>query len=132
MNPEPTPSSSRWNRTAIWLAVLLVLHVVFAVVMVVVIPRQKKTFDEYNLQLPWLSKTVIDLAAVYTRFWWLILPVQLSVTVVGVIFGRHAFRRPTPGTVFALIVLIVLLMTFFVTAVAFDLPQLKLAEGLAK
>lgn len=132
MNPEPTPPSSCWNRTAIWLAVLLALHVAFAVVMIVVLPRQKRTFDEFNMQLPSLTLSVIGLGMWYTRVWWLILPVQISATVMGVILGRHGFHRPTPGTVYSFFVLIVLFVALLITVVALALPRIKLLDGLAK
>jgi type II secretory pathway component PulF len=131
MTPPPA-TPSRWARTAVWLGVLLALHLVFAVVLVVIVPGQKKTFDEYNLQLPWFTKVVINLGSLSARFWWAILPTLISATVVGVILGRHAFRRPTVGTVFALLCLFGLLASLTAVAFALALPQIKLAEGMAK
>jgi type II secretory pathway component PulF len=131
MTPPPA-TTSRWASTAIWLAVLLALHLLLAIALVVIVPGQKKTFDEYNLQLPWLTKVVIDAGSLSARFWWAILPTLISATVVGVILGRHAFRRPTVGTVFAVLCLFGLLAALTAIAFALTLPQIKLAEGMAK
>ncbi len=127
----PVPKSP-WPGTAIWLAVLLSLELLVSATYLIVVPRQKKTFDEFGLQLPGLTKAVIDAGTVFTRYWWLLVPTLLSATVVGVILGRHLFRRPTAGTLFAVLLLVLLVLLAGGTCVGLFLPHQKLAEGLNK
>ncbi|MEO2088690.1 MAG: hypothetical protein ABGY75_04215, partial [Gemmataceae bacterium] len=119
---------SPWSGTIIWLAVLLSLELLVSGTYLVVIPRQKRMFDEYNLQLPALTRTVIDAGNFFARYWWLVVPTLLSATAVGVILGRNLFRRPTAGTVFAVLLLILLLLAAGGTCVGLFLPGVKLAE----
>lgn len=132
MTPPATPIRSPWPGTAVWLSVLLSLELLVSATYLILIPRQKKTFDEYNLQLPALTKTVIDAGSFFARHWWLLLPTLLSATAVGVILGRHLFRRPTAGTVFAGLLLMLLLLAAGGTCVGLSLPSAKLAEGMNK
>lgn len=132
MTPPAPPVRSPWPGTAVWLAVLLSLELVVSATYLIVIPRQKRTFDEYNLQLPGLTKAVIDAGGFFTRYWWLLVPTMLSATAVGVILGRHLFRRPTAGTVFAVLLLVLLLLLASGTCLGLSLPGVKLAEGMNK
>lgn len=132
MTSPPTPPKSPWPGTAVWLAVLLSLELLVSATYLIVIPRQKQAFDEYNMQLPGLTMTVIRAGDYFARFWWLLVPTLLSVTVVGVILGRHLFRRPTAGTVFAVLLLVLLLLLAGGTCVGLFLPGVKLAEGMNK
>ena len=129
MNPESNPTTSRWNRTAMWLVVLIVLHYLYVFIVMIEIPRQKRSFDEFNMQLPPLTKLVLDVGSLYGSYWWLLLPTQLSTTVVGVTLGRHVFRGPTPGNVFAIFILIAMLVFLTFACISMVLPQIKLAEG---
>jgi type II secretory pathway component PulF len=127
-----TPTRSPWRGTAIWLAVLLSLELAVSGVYLIVIPGQKRVFDEYNLQLPWLTKTVLDAGNFFARYSLLLVPTLLSATLVGVILGRHLFRRPTAGTVVAVLLLMLLLLTAAVTVYGLNLPYQKMTEGLSK
>jgi type II secretory pathway component PulF len=129
---NPPASKSPWPGTAIWLAVLLSLELLVSATYLIVIPRQKRMFDEFGLQLPALTKTVIRGGDFVARYWWLVVPTLLSATAVGVILGRHLFRRPTAGTVFAVLLLVLLLLAAGGTCVGLYLPGVKLAEGMNK
>lgn len=123
---------TRWRNTSIWLGLLLGLTVLLWAVLVVYLPRQKKTFDEYNMMLPGITKAVLDVGMAAGRVWYLAAPPMLSAVGVGVLVGRHAFRRPTPGTVFAWVCLVLLAVAFAVILIGLGLPMVKLAEGMRK
>lgn len=129
---NPSPAKSPWPGTAVWLVVLLSLELLVSATYVIVVPRQKRTFDEYNLQLPGLTKTVIVAGDYFARYWWLLVPTLLSATVAGVILGRHLFRRPTAGTVLAVLLLVLLLLIAAGTALGLNLPYQKMTVGLSK
>ena len=129
---KPSSPKSAWPGTAVWLAVLLSLELLVSGTYLIVVPRQKRMFDEYNLQLPALTKSVIDAGNLFGRYWWLLVPTLLSATAVGVILGRHLFRRPTVGTVFAALLLVLLLLAAGGTCVGLALPGVKLAERMNK
>ncbi len=131
-DPSTPPARSRWPRTLVWLAVLVALRVTRWSLLVLVVPRFKKTFDEYNLQLPAVAKWVIMLSDWWCKYWYFAGPLSLLLMVGGVILGRHAFRRTWPGNVFAAVYLFVLVAALLVTAVGLVLPQLKLMEGVSK
>lgn len=120
---------SRWRGTAVWLGLLVGLNLLLWAVLVVFVPMQKKRFDEYNLQLPWLTKTVIQASDWFTSGWYFVTPTLVSAMCVGVLAGRHLFRRPTVGTAFAGLCLFALVAALTVTVVGLVLPEVKLAEG---
>ena len=133
--PPPVPRSRRSGTltgTLIWLAVLSALNVLLVTGMLVVVPRLKKTFDEFNLQLPWVTKVVLQFADLYSRWWFALVPVQLLLTLGGVIAGRHLFRTPRPGNVFAAVCLFALAACLAGGCAGLGLPNLKLLEGQAK
>ncbi|MCU0704816.1 MAG: hypothetical protein MUF18_12630 [Fimbriiglobus sp.] len=125
-------SPSRWPRTLAWLAVIVAMKLTLTFAMLVVVPRSKKTFDEYGLMLPWATKTLMQIDRIYTQYWFVLVPLKLALIVGGVIVGRHAFRTPRPGNVFAAVCLFVLAGSMAGIAVGLVIPQIKLMEGLSK
>jgi type IV pilus assembly protein PilC len=52
-------------------AVVIVVAVgILIFIMVMIIPKFKKIFDEFNLQLPWLTKTLIDVSNWMAKYWY--------------------------------------------------------------
>lgn len=129
--PPPAPRSRR-SGTLVWLAVLSALNVLFATGMLVLVPRLKRSFDEYNLQLPWATKTVVQFADLYGRWWIVLVPLQLLLTLGGVALGRHLFRTPKAGNVFAAVCLFVLVACLACACGGLGLANLKLLEGMSK
>jgi type IV pilus assembly protein PilC len=52
-------------------AVVLIVAVgILVFIMVAIIPKFKKIFDEFNLQLPWMTKTLIDISNWMAKYWY--------------------------------------------------------------
>jgi type II secretory pathway component PulF len=132
MSDHTPPARSRWPGTLVWLAVLVSLHVTRGVLLLLVVPGFKKTYDEYNLQLPAATKWLVMLSNWWCKSWYYAGPLSLLLMVGGVMLGRHVFRRTSPGNVFAAVYLFVLVGTMLFAAVGLVMPQLKLVEGLSK
>lgn len=133
MSSDPTsPSRYRLLGTAVWLTVLFALKMVLVVALVGFVPPAKRTFAEYGLKLPPLMQAVVPVSDVYAEHWSWLVPVGMVVILVGVGLGRHAFRHPWPGTLFAAVCLLLLVAVVLLTANAVQLCYLKLEEGLLK
>jgi type II secretory pathway component PulF len=116
----------------LWLVVLAVLIGCFWVSVFVLTPGQKRLFDEYGLKLPWLTKRVIDLADMVRAFWFLSVP--LSAVIWGGLAAGHGSNTVPPRVtrVITILVSVAFLAALAAFAVGFGIPQIKLAEGLAK
>jgi hypothetical protein len=130
--PPPAPPRSRLTGTLVWLGVLGALNVLFVTGMLMLVPRLKRSFDEFNLQLPWATKTVVQLADLYGRWWFALAPLQALLTLGGVALGRHLFRTPKAGNVFAAVCLFVLVGCLACGCGGLGLANLKLLEGVSK
>ena len=101
--------------------------------LLVIVPRMKKTFDEFGLQLPQLTKTVIIISNSVNHFWWVAIPSGLAVLllmVAGIAWLRHFLRYSALlPTAFLLAGLVAANTT---VAFALRLPLVKLQEGLAR
>ena len=52
-------------------AVVIIVAVgILIFIMVAIIPKFKKIFDEFNLQLPWMTKTLIDISTWMAKYWY--------------------------------------------------------------
>jgi type II secretory pathway component PulF len=130
--PDTTRPRSRWPGTLVWLAVLLSLYLTRGVLLLLVVPRSKKQYDDFNLQLPWMSKVLVQWSDWWCKYWYFASPLSLMLLAGGVIAGRHLFRRTWPGNVYATVWLFALVVWFGFATVALSLPQLKLMEGVSK
>jgi type II secretory pathway component PulF len=129
---DTTRPRSRWPGTLVWLAVLVSLHVTRGSALLFVVPRCKKVYDEFNLQLPWVTKTLVQCGDWWCKYWYFAGPLSLLLMAAGVIGGRHLFRRTWPGNVYAAVWLFLLVAWLALVGVGLNLPQLKLMEGLSK
>lgn len=133
MSSDPTsPSRYRLLGTAVWLVVLFALKMVLVLALVGFVPPAKRTFDENGLKLPPLMQAVVPVSDTYTEHWSWLAPLGLLVIVAGVVLGRHAFPHRWPGTLFAVVCLLVLVAAGLLVANAVQLSYLKLEEGLSK
>jgi type II secretory pathway component PulF len=127
---DATPSkvSALWA----WVAVLGVVLSGFWATMFVVVPRQKRYYDEFGLMLPWVTKRLIDLASFFHDWWFVFVTgsvaafVGLVVLTKANVFPRMASRR------LAQLATILLLAILIVMGVALSLPMMKMAENLAR
>ena len=103
--------------------------------LLILTPGMKRRFDEFGLQLPAATKLLISLSDWVYGNWWLALPAVVAVVVVcGGVLGwlRHRRGWTVPVTLFAVLLIAMLLAGNAAVAVSLALPEIKLQEGLAK
>lgn len=133
MSSDPTsPSRYRLLGTAVWLGVLFALKMVLVVALVGFVPPAKRNLADYRLQPPVTMQLVGPVSDLYAGNWSVVVPVGLLVLLAGVVLGRHAYRSPWPGTLFAAVCLLVLAALLLLTSAAVQLSYLKVEEGLTK
>ena len=71
---------------------LVVMVIVLIVMMVKIIPSFLKTFEEMNMELPFLTKCVMATSDWFVEWWWLLV---LIITGLGV--GGYLFNRTNKG-----------------------------------
>ncbi len=98
-------------------------------------PPLKKQFDEFGLQLPWLTKQVVGLANLAWDNWWLSVPAALVGALAwgGLVGGlRHRAGWAAAVTLIAALMLAALTAANLVVAAGLFLPEIKLREALSK
>lgn len=130
--PVSAPPAPKGAGPWVWVVLLGVVLLGFWATVFVVVPRQKRYFDEFGLMLPWATKRVIDFGYVFRTGWLAFVPA--SVVAFGGFLALTKTRVLPPVTArrVAQLATILLLALLVVTGVALGLPMLKLAEGLAK
>jgi hypothetical protein len=109
------------------------LVLVLFVLYVSVVPSAKKTFDEFGVQLPWLSLSVIRVSNWVCEYWWMLAPVVLGFGVAD--FGLlAALSTRSQGVALLGLVFVTLMLTSLiaVTTVALEIPKAKIKEGLSR
>lgn len=125
-----TPSPLHQRSTAFWLVVLLLGQILFWVTVLAIVPHFMKKFDEYGLQLPYLTKKVLSLSLLLGDYWFIVMPITTSLLVGGVFIGRYAFRSVRPGNVFVVFVSILVVLSILLIFVSLLIPFQKLADRL--
>lgn len=118
--------------TTVWLGLLSVLIAAIWFIVLIYMPMQKKKFDEFGLQLPSMTKTAFDISMMLYDKWFVALPVMLIVVLGGVVILRHGMDAAKGGTVYAMLMVVLLAGMSGFLIVNMIIPLIKLAEGLAK
>jgi type IV pilus assembly protein PilC len=134
-----TPDSADGSRGFALAVVGTAVHAALALVLfagyVVFVPRAKRTFDEFGLQLPWLTQTVVRLSNWIAEYWWATLPVFGLLGIADFALIRWLARRggfSAPAAMWVAAVGLFLVGVGAVTLFAVEHPMMKLKEGLAK
>jgi hypothetical protein len=132
MTNSPPNARPSLTVTAVWLGLLTILIAAFWYIVLVYVPTQKKTFDEFGLLLPWMSKTAIDISMLLHDGRWVAIPVMLIVILGGVVILRHGLDAAKGGIVYALLMALILTASigFFIASI--QIPLRKLLEGLSR
>jgi type II secretory pathway component PulF len=81
---------SRGSRVA--MAVLLVLHAICGVailwLLLKLVPQYEKIFKDFNAKLPDMTVMVINLSALFARFWYVLVP-GLGVGDIAIMLALH-------------------------------------------
>ena len=131
MNTSTKPPSLA--GTVIAAILVAVPWLVLFVQLLFIVPRMKKTFDEYGLQLPQLTKTILGISNSVNHFWWVAIPSGLAVLVLmvaGIAWLRHGLRYR--ALLLTAMMLFPLVTVNVIVAYALFLPTMKLTEGLSK
>ena len=71
---------------------LVVMVIVLIVMMVKIIPKFLKTFEEMNMELPFLTRCVMATSDWFVEWWWL-----LALIITGLGVGGYLFNRTNKG-----------------------------------
>lgn len=76
--------SDKLRSAMIYPAIILVVIVVVIVLMMfVLVPSMATIYGDFNAELPWATRFLMDLSSFFIKYWWAIL-VVLAVLVVGI------------------------------------------------
>jgi type II secretory pathway component PulF len=116
--------------TALHAALVLALLAGF----VVFVPRAKRTFDEFGLQVPRLTQTVIRVSNWIAEYWWALVPLFGVLAVIDFLLILWLARRGRFSAPAAWVVAVGLFLVGVGAVVAFAVqePMIRLREGLAK
>jgi type IV pilus assembly protein PilC len=134
---EPLPQHPRPSQfgIAVQVGTILIFWILLWAQLLVVAPRCKRLFDDFGLQLPSLTRTVLGFSSWSLANWWLVIPSALA-AIVGLL-GLLAFFRNRPGWGRLTWLLAVLLIGGFfavngIVAGSLIVPWIRLQEGLAR
>src|SRR5260370_17708425 len=54
------------------------LWALFVATMVFFVPRQRRTFDDFQMSLPTLTMIVVDVSMWFADFWWVLIPFAIG------------------------------------------------------
>lgn len=128
----PTVKHASRTVTGIWLGLIALAVVALAVLLLVFVPAYKRSFDEFGLRLPHVTRLAIHLSAFFQAFWWALVPALLLVCGGIPLLLRHVARARTLGNVFAAVALTTLLLTTALVVFSVAAPMAALQRGLSK
>jgi hypothetical protein len=135
-NAMPSPETNvklagTFARVAVaaffWLALLVVL--------VVIVPVQKKVFDSWGLALPQLTQLVVDVSMWFADYWWIAVPCMLpglAFVALATWYFCYADNPRWLRTAWTLLIIALPMALTIIVVISLIIPQMKLAQGLAK
>src|SRR5262245_57982414 len=132
--PTPSQSNTATGTGIRWIAGTLLWFALFAA-LVIVVPAEKKTFDEWGVAVPVITMVVLDISMWFVDYWFFMVPAFVVVALVAGLI-TYLVRHRTDNRVLMACWTIVLLGTPLVlgavVAYSLNLVHVKLAEGLNK
>jgi hypothetical protein len=98
------------------------------------VPAVKRTMDEYGVQLPWLTLTVIRISNWLAEYWWATVPPLVVAGVADYVLIRLLARggRPLLPVLWVAAIGLLLSGVIVVTIYAVEEPLVMLKRGLEK
>ena len=128
MHDNPTPTRLPWVTLTIHYMALVVLFLL----LVYVVPRCREMLQDFDAEVPLITKWVFVCSGGSVVHWWLVLPLVLAAdTVVLVILAREQPTRTLPATVWSVSVLTAITLMIVVIVVAVGLPVMALLRNLS-
>ena len=124
--------SPSWVLTGVWLALLSAATTAVAAALLFHVPGQKRIFDEFGLQLPTLSRWIIQASSFVSAYWWVLVPAVLAGLCGTILLARLAFGLWTFGNMIAAVSLTLLVGFGLLIPFAMAHPMDALTRGLAK
>src|SRR5262245_33073915 len=132
------PASSQSNTTAgtgiRWIAGTLLWFALFAA-LVIVVPAEKKTFDEWGLAVPAITMVVLDISMWFVDYWLFMVPAfVVAALVAGLItcLVRHRTDNHVLMACWTIVLMGTPLVLGAVVAYSLSVVHVKLSEGLNK
>ena len=94
-----TKTKSKVGRVMIYPAVLVVVMIAVLIVMMTkIIPKFLETFESMDMDLPKITKTVMNVSEWFVEWWWLFILIIAGIAVICTLFnrtnaGRHFFGK---------------------------------------
>src|SRR5262249_22719854 len=131
--PNPNNTKSTTGSVIIWL-VGSSLWFAFLLVMVFVVPAQKKTFDDFGLKVPWVTQVVVDMSMLFSDLWWVFFPLFVAGAIVAALVTFFVHRTNSSALLALWLLLLIGHPLVLNGLVATSLVQVrtKLAEGMSK
>jgi type II secretory pathway component PulF len=89
-------SENTSKRSQAWMVVLLLLHAVCGIailwLLLKLVPGYEKIFKDFNAKLPDLTIMVINLAALFGRFWYVLVPAFVAGDIAIMLSLNHRGR----------------------------------------
>jgi type II secretory pathway component PulF len=121
-----------WVVTVVWLILIALAVITLSAILLVYVPGHKRTFDEFGLQLPQVTRLVLHLSAFFQASWLILVPALMIVCCGLPLVIRHVARARTLGNVFAVVFLVLLLLANGLVMYAVNAPMAALLRGLSK
>ena len=128
------------NRSSVWGSVII-LVIMFLLVaglhcqLLVIGPSQLRTYDEFGLQLPYLSLQVFKLVRFASGFWLLAIlftSIGFGSYASGILLLRHRVNWPLSTSLIAILATMLVIILNLTILFATQYPKVKLLEGLSK
>jgi hypothetical protein len=127
---DPPRKTSRGSSLA-WTAWMLLAHFLAAVVVIValvrMVPEFLRLFQEFDADVPAMTRWVVLLSHVVVQYWYLLVPLVLVIDA-AILFGLRLLPGKARGlsTAWAVLVLVaaILLLGFIILALALPLQAL--------
>ena len=128
MHDNAIPKRSPWVTLAIHYVALIGLFLL----LIYVVPRCHRMLQDFDAEVPLITKWVFICSPGSVVQWWLMLPPVLAAdTVVLVILARAQPTRTLPATVWSVSVLAAVTLMIVVIVVAVGLPMMELLRNLS-
>ncbi len=116
-------------------ALATLLWVLLLVVLVVVVPRERKKFDDFGMSVPTVTQILVDVSMFFEDYWWLAVFAAIPVVIgtgIATYYLRNRSGSPMLIVFWSLFLFVPPILLQLVVWWALYLPLQKLQEGLSR
>ena len=128
-------SENTVKRSPVRVAVLLALHAVCGVIILYLlfklVPQHEKIFKDFNAKLPDMTIMVINLSALFARYWFVLVP-GMSAADIAIMVALNRTGRTRLMTVWGVLVWLAAMLLMGLIIMAVMMPLNDLIMNLSK